>query len=355
MRRANTNNKSNNHNYNRSRNNRKRRPSFLPPSIVGDDSIAGRTRRQKRAIASKWDLQTSIILEIISWLDQDSLMNLSLVSKQLLDIITTDEPGNKNKIIPVFEFAGTSPVRLYQNLRHHSKNKKTKKKLQAYTIMRFKDLNKCNGDAGGSTDYTYFELSGIMKNIHLNGITLLDFSSISPNTEHNRDTFWLPYTLPHILPKLREVNFSNTCIEGNILSNFSKFCPLLEKVTSNNSNNIAVDGDDMCDKFGAQHSIVLKEMYMDNTVFIPIFYYRDKFDDLNNHQDVFIFHKCCKAIERLSIRNAEYKNRDINYMQNILIKFVRNAPPTLRWFRSDLTLDNMTMLRLEQPGIELLN
>ena len=40
---------------------------------------------------------------------------------------------------------------------------------------------------------------------------------------------------------------------------------------------------------------------------------------------------------------------------NALLKFVRNAPSTLRWFRSDLTPDNMTTLRLEQPGIELLN
>ena len=38
-----------------------------------------------------------------------------------------------------------------------------------------------------------------------------------------------------------------------------------------------------------------------------------------------------------------------------LIKFVRNAPPTLRWFRSDLTSDNMEMLRMERPEIELLN
>ena len=70
-----------------------------------------------------------------------------------------------------------------------------------------------------------------------------------------------------------------------------------------------------------------------------------------------MFHKCCKAIERVSIRNArqsyEYTHSKIS--QNKLIKFVRNAPPTLRWFRSDLTLNNMTMLRLERPGIELLN
>ena len=41
--------------------------------------------------------------------------------------------------------------------------------------------------------------------------------------------------------------------------------------------------------------------------------------------------------------------------RNALIKFVRNAPPSLCWFRSDLTPENMNMLRLERPDIELLN
>ena len=41
--------------------------------------------------------------------------------------------------------------------------------------------------------------------------------------------------------------------------------------------------------------------------------------------------------------------------QNALVKFVRNAPPCLRWFPSDLTPEHMNMLRVEQPDIELLN
>ncbi|OEU14482.1 hypothetical protein FRACYDRAFT_241027 [Fragilariopsis cylindrus CCMP1102] len=351
---------SKNNNTSSKKKNRKR----SAPAPIIDNVIATRTRRKTKKIASTWDLETPIIIEIVSWLDQDSLMNLSLVSKQLKNIICGKEPGNKNKIIPVFEVAGTSPEILYQNLRHHFKNKKTKKKLQDYTIMRFKDYNKCNGDAGRSTDYSDYELvqiinnilTRIMNNICLNGITLLDFSSLSPDTKRNRDRLVLPNTLSRILPKLREVNFSNTCIDGWILSNFSRFCPLLEKVTSNDAKYIAVDGEDMFGEFGARHSNVLKEMYIDNTVFLPISYYREKFDDLNDHPEIFIFHKCCKAIERVSIRNArENEYTDSTISQNKLIKFVRNAPPTLRWFRSDLTLDNMTMLRLERPGIELLN
>ena len=39
--------------------------------------------------------------------------------------------------------------------------------------------------------------------------------------------------------------------------------------------------------------------------------------------------------------------------QNALIKFVRNAPPSLRWFRSYLTIEIMNMLRLERLEIEL--
>ena len=76
-----------------------------------------------------------------------------------------------------------------------------------------------------------------------------------------------------------------------------------------------------------------------------------------------MFHYCCKALERVSIRNMKFRifwgddndDDDEDFTQNLLIKFVRNAPPTLHWFRSDLTPDNITMLRMERPGIELLN
>ena len=352
MRRANTNNKNNNHNYDRDRNNRKRRPSFLTPSIVGDDSIAGRTRRQKRAIASKWDLQTSIILEIISWLDQDSLMNLSLVSKQLHDIITTDEPGNKNKIRPIFEVSGSSTLKFYQNLQHHFLNKETKGKLQRYQIMSFKDSSKLKGDQ--KSDY---KLREMVKNIQMNGIISLYLSSSSSRDEIDNA---LLLTLPYILPKLQEVNFTNVCYGHLILWQFLNTCPLLEKLTSNNNlNHYHVSGYEM------QYPKNLKEINMNNSTFV-VFVDDRKISDLNNHHEIFMFHECCKALEHVSIRYMNWnfslghnfnndEDRKLILIQNILIKFVRNAPPTLHWFRSDLTLDNMTMLRMERPGIELLN
>ena len=102
----------------------------------------------------------------------------------------------------------------------------------------------------------------------------------------------------------------------------------------------------------------VKEIIMYDSVF----YYaveQDGMSDLENRRDEFIFHYCCEALKRVSIRNAECSDMLSNFVdvvpQNTLIKFVRNAPRTLRWFRSDLTQDNIKMLQLERPEIELLN
>jgi hypothetical protein len=101
----------------------------------------------------------------------------------------------------------------------------------------------------------------------------------------------------------------------------------------------------------------LKEINIDNSYFRFVVN-EDEYIivDLNNHQETYIFHHCCKSLECVSIRNMRYHFdwRDDD-KQNALIKFVRNAPSILRWFRSDLTPNNMTMLRLERLGIELLN
>jgi hypothetical protein len=363
MRRANKTiiNNNNNNNKNNNNKNSKNLPPFLPPSI-SDDIIAGRTRHQKMAIEAKWDLQTPIIIEIISWLYQESLMNLSLVSKQLHDIIT-NEPGNKNKIHPVVEVSGSSALKFCQNVQDHFRNKETKNKLQRYQIMKFKDLSKFKDD---ENIRIYHHLVEIAKNVQMNGITSLDLSS-SSSIDWTGDTLLLRI-LSNILPNLHEVDFSNIGIGIGymILKEFSNQCPLLEKVTSNNNPNLYhISG------FEMRASNNLKEINMNNSDFI-IYAHEREISDLNNYPDTFMFHHCCKALERVSIRNMkcghifdifgdddddddEDEEQKLIFTQNVLIKFVRNAPPTLHWFRSDLTQDNMTMLRMERPGIELLN
>ena len=110
---------------------------------------------------------------------------------------------------------------------------------------------------------------------------------------------------------------------------------------------------------------------MDNTSF---FIFNDEFycmADLENDDEevtkTFLFHDCgSEVLERVSIRNAvvrvEFIRDDgfrgsdndelIPIPQAALIKFIRNAPTTMRWFRSNLTQENIQMLQQERPKIE---
>ena len=82
--------------------------------------------------------------------------------------------------------------------------------------------------------------------------------------------------------------------------------------------------------------------------------------DNNNYQHIFLYYRLCNnPLERISIRKARY-NTDFNnnkqiLPQSILMKFVRKAPATLVWFRSDLSPANIRILQSERPGIQFLN
>ena len=306
---------------NKNNNNRKcpPRPRLPPP---GDDVIAGRTRQQKRAtmIASKWNnfLPTPIKIEIFSYLDQESLMNLSLVSKQSHDIIC-NEPGNKNKIIPVFEIGDIPMTVLCQNLLNHVRNKETKNKLQRYQIMRVDDSCKCMIDVNENfPSEGFMEIIGeTIEKVRITGITSLDIDGYTFRHRNYLDRHYqnnLMQTFSFILPNLREVNSSYMPVNGRTLRAFSKNCPLLEKVTLNNndidtlnnSNGLAafkLDGSDM------RHSNCLKEINFDSSVF-ECGLYRNAIEDLNDQPEVYMFHYCCKALERVSIRNPKFCHED---------------------------------------------
>ena len=109
----------------------------------------------------------------------------------------------------------------------------------------------------------------------------------------------------------------------------------------------------------------LKELYMDNSVFHV---HRQSIvdrmqddsqvnDDENTiHNDTWLFHKFGDKLERVSIKNCRYcllwppndfglrKVRPIP--QAALIKFVRRSR-SLRWFRSNLSSENIAMLQQE--------
>ena len=113
---------------------------------------------------------------------------------------------------------------------------------------------------------------------------------------------------------------------------------------------VSVDGQDM------RQARNLKEIDMDGACFHGSI---TKFADLDDdkHSHIFLFHKLhSNVLETVSIKNVRsrhsYRTRTHTLPQNALIKFIRNAPMSLRWFRSDLFQDNIDMLRSERPEIE---
>jgi hypothetical protein len=62
-------------------------------------------------------------------------------------------------------------------------------------------------------------------------------------------------------------------------------------------------------------------------------------------------------LERVTLKHAVYRSRTINWTelpQEALMKFVRHTPK-LRWFCSDLTQDNIAILKEERPDVEFCN
>jgi hypothetical protein len=274
---------------------------------------------------------------------QDELINLTLLSKQFYK--DCQRPGIDWKIISTIEIRAAQhhdddSIRgrvLMQQLFQHLQNNETKEKLQCYPHMRIKDVHKFN--------IAYREIQEIARGIKMDWILSLEISSPLANTVFNAFSLALSMRLPN----LHELNFSNSGLSSDDLLIFSLNCPLLKKFTWNNNNK----------GFGIHFSYNLKEIHMNHCTFCCLSHTGDpeELSDLENHIDTFIFYLCCKSLERVSIRNAKwYSIGDVPTIipQNALIKFVRSVP-SLCWFRSDLTQENMDMLRLERPDIELLN
>ena len=194
-----------------------------------------------------------------------------------------------------------------------------------------------------------------------------------------------------MVPNLQELDFSNTMMGTSLLVKFAVRCPRLEIIRWNNNSDCAchlvascsliADGRDL------QSMYNLKELYLDDWCFDFDYHYSmnededtndtedtndinddnnndpiaaDAMSDNRNYPDAFLFHSLSdKPLERISIRNAWYQsvndNEEKTIPQNMLMKFVRNAPPTLVWFRSNLSRENTRILQSERPGIQFLN
>ena len=291
-----------------------------------------------------------IIILIFHYLDQLGLMHASSVSKHWHQVIHLNPGMAQHRISPVLkisasqnkEDAGRS-VRLMEFLQANVN------KLQRSQILELHDVNKF-----------YDQEQIIQRWFQLEGIVSLDVSSPSKVSGVINMSSFIDYLLR--LPNLRKINLSNIGGErfDEVLDSFSTHCLQLERIIWNN---IDTDCDIWMTGFDMRKATNLREIIMDESIFTYLMDDDDDIDtisDLENNPRSFLFHYCTsQVLERISIRHAKYSLNHGNvpriFPQNALIKYIRNAPRSLRWFRSDLSVENIEMLQLERLGIEFVN
>lgn len=309
---------------------------------------------------------------------QDEILILLLVSKGFYE--DCKRPGIVWSIVPTIyirpvvdlddEEDWGETVTLFKNLCDHLKNDDaTNPKFQRYRRMVVNHVHEF------STVFSFDDLQDILRGTtQFFGIVSLDLSLpvYVPASNYQQGLNSVPRHLPIMLPNLQEVNFSNVYCHFDVLESFFTNCHQLEKVTWNNMKDvyytcIPLDG---YTTFTTSSSN-LRELIMDDSAFQCE--HEERLSDLEKYPTEFLFWRFlnnCQVLERLSIRNAthyyymdegpgpeddEIPDGEGPVSQDALIKFVRNAPPSLQWFRSNLTPQNMDMLRTERPGIEFVN
>jgi hypothetical protein len=332
--------------------------------------------------------------DILMFLDQNDLVSLTLVSKEFHNII-------QNRIVPVYEISPRlygSAYSLISKLCFNSLYKETK--FRRYHHIKIDEYLEDIDEEINSISMRKLEL--ITNDIRINWVTSLDMSLPNDDDdddddvdnieeEKGRRTFHcIPIIITRLFPNLKELNISNIIFDASLSIDYYSimfsYSSYLKTIIWNHSkNNICISGINFRNHASSKKDNHLKEIILDDSVFIATTtFLSEATSDLPHHKSKFIFFECSSTessqLERLSIRNAYYccngdgdgdelkdrqrhryyphhqQYRQLEKLpQNALIKFVRNAPPSLRWFRSDLSLENMVMLRNVRPEIELLN
>jgi hypothetical protein len=184
--------------------------------------------------------------------------------------------------------------------------------------------------------------------VPLQHVQVLDLSF--PSNALKKDTKFkvcITALLSSIMPLLKEIDLSNADVAESALRHFAGQCPALEKITWNKHHaNTSVSGKALKACRG------LKELYMDDSVFSVG---RDE-NSVILIRSPCILSRCNTFLERVSLKNAKcrYTFRPsfptLEFPEIGLISFVRNTP-SLRWFRSDLSPENVAILQAERPEV----
>jgi hypothetical protein len=210
------------------------------------------------------------------------------------------------------------------------------------------------------------DIARVSRRVKLKNVTSLD-ASFSPSLDHHfrKVKNSVGKALAYMLPNLKELDISSMKVTETAVDAFAKHCPNLEVFRWNGSDGgLHLTGKNLtkCNN--------LKEVYLDDSRLYcrirqfadhPIFLY-DR-ESINFYSDsIHVFRFCSSKLERASLKGCKWyswdltasspldRGLDAEIPQEALMRFVQKTP-TLKWFRSDLSKENVELLQEAYPGI----
>ena len=232
--------------------------------------------------SSKWKLTPlSILIRMMAYMDNGTLMIMCLVCKQVKDLIWHGT-GMENKLVRIFECSPSSETKIQNsslaaarrfaiNMDRYCQDGTKHRILQGYQQLKVYNVGRLH--VGSAMMMGTGEARELTQNVRLNGIITLNIipSSLPRNTIYEHEEAWdLIYVLSCIVPNLRHLNLSTALITTDILENFSVRCPLLETIKWNDNTNYSfvANGNHL------RLMNTLRELHLDNYNF-----WFDQYDD----------------------------------------------------------------------------
>jgi hypothetical protein len=310
------------------------------------------------------DLPVPVRIVIFNYLGQtqDELINLTLVSKQFCR--DCKRPGIEWKIIRTYEITprlkSTTSGLLHKLVYNKLNNSEKFSRYQHVKINRINEFDKISSEEAELIYAGFCNRRG--KSLSLDFSLPPDEANCNKRTaERSVITSVLRCLFQNNEDEpVQEINLSNIMFQPEKVNEsiFQLFCQSTKKIIWNHSkDNVHLFGNEFK---STQED--LKEIIMDDTDFLVHSQVQSELiSDLIERPNQFYIFEGCTSLERLSIKNAKCSSiadsslsQRVDIPQNVLIKYARNAPTTLNWFRSDLTKDNIDMLKKERPEIEFL-
>jgi hypothetical protein len=203
-------------------------------------------------------------------------------------------------------------------------------------------------------EYVSISLVRDMLGGKLQHVRVLDLSFPSNDLKKNTDVeSCVVVLLTFAMPCLREIDLSNAKVAESALALLDHTCPELEKITWNHYHYHLYNAVGFMQGSALSACRCLKEIYMDDSTFYYHYINESMAIRRGELPDSHFFSRCNTFLERVSLRNAKYDFHEPtpqSFPEFGLLKFVRNTP-SLRWFRSDLSPENVAILQAERPEV----